>query len=190
MEKVIRIFHSFAEAEAADRDYYQRFTSAERLDQLAEFLACFSDGLLPRLQAALRAILASGVDYVVTGQLAVVFYGRPRYLLNLDAVVEHAHDLVGIRGALRDAGATVTEPGPRDVALTATLCPLEISVSTEFAGVATNELIAQRVAAVFAGVPASFPTRKHLLEHKRTLGRLKDRVDIEEIEDYGQPESY
>ena len=39
MEKVFRIFHSFAEAEKADREYYRSLTPERRLKILFELVA-------------------------------------------------------------------------------------------------------------------------------------------------------
>ena len=39
MEKVARIFHSFADADRADREYYQSLTPEQRLEILFELVA-------------------------------------------------------------------------------------------------------------------------------------------------------
>jgi hypothetical protein len=39
MEKVIRKFHSFAEAEKADREYYRSLTPEQRLEILFDMVA-------------------------------------------------------------------------------------------------------------------------------------------------------
>jgi hypothetical protein len=41
----VRLFHSFAEAEAADREYYRSLTPQERLDILLEMVARHRESL-------------------------------------------------------------------------------------------------------------------------------------------------
>ncbi len=43
MEKVVRVFHSFEEADAADREYYRSLTGQEKLDLMVDFLAAFRE---------------------------------------------------------------------------------------------------------------------------------------------------
>ena len=43
MDKVVRKFGSFAEAEKADREYYRSLTGQQRLDILLELLASVQD---------------------------------------------------------------------------------------------------------------------------------------------------
>ena len=43
MEKVVRKFGSFAEAEKADREYYRSLTGQQRLDILLELIASVQD---------------------------------------------------------------------------------------------------------------------------------------------------
>lgn len=43
MDKVVRKFGSFAEAEKADREYYRSLTGQQRLDILLELLASAQD---------------------------------------------------------------------------------------------------------------------------------------------------
>lgn len=43
MEKVVRVFHSFEEADAADREYYRSLTGQEKLELMVDFLAAFRE---------------------------------------------------------------------------------------------------------------------------------------------------
>jgi len=45
MERTIRKFRSFAEAERADREYYRSLTPQQRLDILLELVATYTEGL-------------------------------------------------------------------------------------------------------------------------------------------------
>ena len=57
MEKGLRIFHTFAEAERADREYYRALTPEQRLEILFELVAAQQPhGTEQRLERVCRII--------------------------------------------------------------------------------------------------------------------------------------
>ena len=57
MEKAARVFHSFAEAEQADADYYRSLTPEQRLEILFELVKSQQpDGTEQRLERVCRVI--------------------------------------------------------------------------------------------------------------------------------------
>ena len=57
MEKAVRIFHSFAEAEQADREYYASLTPEQRLELVFELTATQqANGTEQRLERVCRVI--------------------------------------------------------------------------------------------------------------------------------------
>lgn len=56
MEKVVRKFKTFAEAEAADREFYNSLTPDERVDILLELIAQYHGGTQPRLERVCRVV--------------------------------------------------------------------------------------------------------------------------------------
>ena len=59
MEKVVRVFNSFEEAEAADREYYRNLTPEQRLRILFNIVAtdeAGKDGTQERFQRVYRVI--------------------------------------------------------------------------------------------------------------------------------------
>jgi hypothetical protein len=57
VEKVARIFGSFAEADKADRESYQSFTPEQRLEMLCDLIAsAYPDEIKQRLERVYRVI--------------------------------------------------------------------------------------------------------------------------------------
>jgi hypothetical protein len=57
VEKVVRIFNSFAEADKADRESYQPFTPEQRLEMLCDLIAsAYPDEIKQRLERVCRVI--------------------------------------------------------------------------------------------------------------------------------------
>ena len=57
VEKVARIFSSFAEADKADRESYQSFTPEQRLEMLCDLIAsAYPDEIKQRLERVCRII--------------------------------------------------------------------------------------------------------------------------------------
>jgi hypothetical protein len=57
VEKMARIFSSFAEADKADRESYQSFTPEQRLEMLCDLIAsAYPDEIKQRLERVCRVI--------------------------------------------------------------------------------------------------------------------------------------
>lgn len=62
MEREIRIFHTFADAERADDDYYASLSPQERVDLLLELIAQYQESLgeaASRLERVCRVVALS-----------------------------------------------------------------------------------------------------------------------------------
>ncbi len=142
----------------------------------------------PDFRDLLAEFNAAGVEYLVVGAHALAAHGHVRATKDLDVWVNPSPgnaskvlDALGSFGApLQDLVAhDLTQPG---LIFQVGLPPVRIDVLTSIDGVEFAEAWAERVETTFAGQPAAVLSRRHLIQNKRTTGRLQDLADIEQLE--------
>ncbi|HEV8241508.1 MAG TPA: hypothetical protein VGS57_19255 [Thermoanaerobaculia bacterium] len=135
----------------------------------------------------LRALLQSGVEFVVVGAHAMAVHGVPRATGDLDLVVrpttENARRLVA---ALRAFGAPLEAHGvgERDFSSPGAvyqigLPPRRIDLLTSLTGVSFDDAWAGRVEIHVADFTVPFLGRDALLHNKRATARDKDLADLQ-----------
>ncbi|HEX5760838.1 MAG TPA: hypothetical protein VF121_16735 [Thermoanaerobaculia bacterium] len=142
----------------------------------------------PDFRDLLAEFNAAGVDYLVVGAHALAAHGHVRATKDLDVWVNPSPDNAPrVLRALAAFGAPLHELSKDDLAqpdliYQVGLPPVRIDVLTSIDGVAFAEAWAERVETTFAGERAAVLSRRHLVQNKRTSGRLQDLADIERLE--------
>ena len=151
MNKAVRKFRSFAEAEKADRTFYKKLSGNERLQLLLELL-----NHAPEQRPELNS---RGSDYVIVGAHSLAFHGRPRYTGDLDILIrptpENAVKLVDLLNTFGSAHS-----GLREVDFTTPTqiiqlgrAPNRIDLLTSISDVTSNEAFDTRIPAELNGIP-------------------------------------
>lgn len=131
------------------------------------------------------------VKYLTIGGFAVNFYGYNRTTGDIDILIEDTiENRKNLRSTLKDIGVgdfpeiehTQLIPGWTDF----TLGPgLRLDVMTSVKGLdqeSFEELFAISEITQIRSVPVRFIDFKHLIQTKKATNRLKDQLDIEELE--------
>jgi len=151
VNKAVRKFRSFAEAEKADRTFYKKLSGNERLQLLLELL-----NHAPEQRPELNS---RGSDYVIVGAHSLAFHGRPRYTGDLDILIrptpENAVKLVDLLNTFGSAHS-----GLREVDFTTPTqiiqlgrAPNRIDLLTSISDVTSNEAFDTRIPAELNGIP-------------------------------------
>lgn len=128
------------------------------------------------------------VEYVVVGAFAVAHCTSPRATADIDFVMRQSDANAGrLREALRKFGFSLTGENFRkrsapNCILQLGTAPYRIDILTSILGVETEDLIENRVLGVMTGLPVHFPSKADLIKAKRASGRLKDLVDLKNLE--------
>jgi len=109
VNKAVRKFRSFAEAEKADRTFYKKLSGNERLQLLLELLNHAPE----QRPEFLELLNLRGSDYVIVGAHSLAFHGRPRYTGDLDILIrptpENAVKLVDLLNTFGSAHSGLRE---------------------------------------------------------------------------------
>ena len=149
-----------------------------------------------RLRALLRQLVGHGVDFVIVGGIAMIAHGSGRLTQDLDICYStDAANLEALGNALTDLGARlhgVPENVPfvpdartlrRTMILTLDSHEGKIDLLVEPAGAPRYALLRDHaLAAELDGVTVLVASLDDLESMKRAAGRLKDQIDLEEIE--------
>lgn len=136
----------------------------------------------------LRALVASGVEFLLVGAHAMAAHGVPRATIDLDvrASTENAPRVIA---ALRAFGAPLSAHGvtQEDFERSGTvyqlgLPPNRIDLITRISGVEFEEAWASRIITKIGDLEIPVIGRGPLLANKRASGRDKDWVDVRLLE--------
>ena len=136
----------------------------------------------------LLAFNAQGVEYLVVGAHALAVYGHVRATKDLEVWVRaDGTNAKRILRALSAFGAPLDDLTTDDLSKTGTVFqigvpPLRIDLITSIDGVDFTEAWPDRFDTSFGGVPVFVISRHHLITNKRTVGRLQDLADVEQLE--------
>lgn len=136
----------------------------------------------------LRALSATGANFLVVGAYAVTAYAEPRATGDIDLWVEPSQEnAVHVYEALRIFGAPLESIQLEELARPGIIfqmgvAPVRIDILTAIDGVDFHEAWAAR-SSLFVDTE-SFPLigRDHLIMNKRATGRTKDILDLELLE--------
>lgn len=133
----------------------------------------------------LACLNARSVEYIVVGGYAVAFHGFVRFTGDFDVFVRPTLENGGrVMAAMRDFGNLPPTLNLTDFEDTRTIIqmgrePVRIDVITGIEGVTWEEAFASRIAAHYGDIDAHFIGIDALLKNKKTVGRLKDLMDLE-----------
>jgi hypothetical protein len=194
MKRELRVFHSFAEAEAADRANYRSLTPEQRLEILFEMIAAQRDDTHEDAQgvrALVESLVAANVRFVVAGGYAVCYHGHPRYTGDIDILIARdPENTARVAAALRafgapDSGVKLEDLVQPDMVIQLGVPPNRIDVLTSIEAVEFEEAWASRNEAVLDGLRVPFLSRELLIRNERAIGRQRDLADVETLEDSG-----
>lgn len=129
-----------------------------------------------------------GVEYLVVGAHALAAHGHVRATKDLDVWVRpEPANARRVLAALRAFGAPLQGLVEADLAHPGLIFqmgvpPLRIDVLTAIDGVSFDEAWRVRLRARFGEMEVPVLSREHLIQNKRTVGRLQDLADIERLE--------
>lgn len=129
------------------------------------------------------------VDYAICGGHAVAFYGFPRMTLDFDILVNPTeNNAKNLMCALNEFGfgdipdlneALFCQKG---VVFSLGVQPNQIDLLTSMSSQPETEIFEHKVVGELEGIEVFFVSYDDLLRAKKEAGRLKDLLDIEELE--------
>jgi predicted nucleotidyltransferase len=141
--------------------------------------------LPPDFREFLKLLNSSSVEYLVIGGYAVNYYGFPRATADLDIWIAVSPDNAQrITEALRGFGFPQADAAlfqrERQI-IRMGVPPVRLEILTTISGVDFADCYARRLEAELDGVTVNFIQLDDLKRNKRASGRLKDRVDLEQL---------
>ena len=128
------------------------------------------------------------VEYIVVGAHALAAHGHVRATKDLDIWVRPSTDNAKrVFSALQAFGAPLLDLTESDLAEPGLIFqigvpPVRIDVITAIDVVHFMEAWPDRMLTKFADQPAAVLSREHLIQNKRTAGRMQDLADVETLE--------
>ncbi len=142
----------------------------------------------------IEALNYNNVDYIIVGGYAVGFYGYYRYTSDLDILIRPSTENIdNLFKAFEKFGAP-TNNLDRNVFLQkpTAICPcpgisfgrepIRLEVISAISGVSFDEAWQNKEVRQVQGVSINVLNVQDLVKNKLTTNRLKDRIDIEELE--------
>ncbi len=142
----------------------------------------------PNFKELLLAFNAHDVEYLIVGAHALAAHGHVRATKDMDIWVRpEKANAQKVLEALSDFGAplmdlTVDDLSRKETIFQIGLPPVRIDVITYIDGVEFADAWPDRLEMSFGGVPAFVISRHHLIMNKRTVGRLQDLADVQQLE--------
>lgn len=136
----------------------------------------------------LSALFAAGVEFIIVGAHALAVHGYPRATGDLDIWVRpDADNADRVLNALREFGAPLLDLSKQDLMRDDTVFqfgvpPNRIDLLTGISGVNFEDAWQRRVFIEMEGLKLPVLSREDLILNKRTVGRPKDRLDVEWLE--------
>jgi hypothetical protein len=133
------------------------------------------------------ALSDAGVEFLVVGGHAVMFYSEPRYTKDIDIWVRPTRaNAQHVIAALTKFGAPLADLSVEDLAVEGTVFqigvePNRIDVTTSIDGVDFARAWPSRVAASYGSAPIQILGKCDLQENKRASGRPQDLLDLERL---------
>jgi hypothetical protein len=134
---------------------------------------------------------ARNVDYLLVGGQAVIAHGYPRLTKDLDLWVRPtSSNGERVLSALEAYGTPLDQLSPLQFENPRTLLmlgrdPFRIDILTDLPGISFDEAWRDRIGIVLDGVAVPVIGKRDLIMNKRTVGRLQDLADADELEKLG-----
>jgi hypothetical protein len=142
--------------------------------------------LLPReFKEFLRLLNSANVEYLLVGGFAVNYHGFPRPTGDIDIwIARTPENAERVAAAVRSFGFGEAEAGmflePGKI-IRMGVPPMRIEVLTSVSAIEFEPCFSQRITAEIDGVPVPVIDLHSLRVNKRAAGRLKDRLDLEQL---------
>ena len=141
----------------------------------------------PDFRDLLRAFNDEGVEYLVAGAHAVIYYTEPRYTKDLDIwirpVIENARR---VHGALTRFGAPLEDVEIEDfcdeeLVYQIGIAPNRIDILMGIAGIDFESAWEDRVKSSYGQIPIHLMGRRSLIRAKEAAGRPQDLLDLDRL---------
>lgn len=132
---------------------------------------------------------AEGVEYLLVGAHAVIFYAEPRYTKDLDIWVNPSpENTEKIWRALEKFGAPLEGVNRSDFTDTELIYqigvePNRIDVIMGLSGLTFDAAYRNSVESTYGGIPIRIIGKSDLVAAKKATGRKQDMLDVERLED-------
>jgi len=142
----------------------------------------------PDFRDLLSAFSGEGVEFLIVGAHAVMFYSEPRYTKDLDILVKPSPENARrVWNALIAFGAPLTDVVVDDFANPGVVYqigvePNRIDILTSIAGLDFDAAFRNKTQSAYEGVPIYLPSKEDLIAAKRASGRKQDLLDVERME--------
>ena len=141
--------------------------------------------LPPDFKEFLKLLNSSKVEYLVVGGYAVNYYGFPRATADLDIwIAISADNARRLEGVVRQFGFAQAEAAtflqPRKV-IRMGVPPVRLEILTSISGVQFADCYRRRLEVELDGVTTPLIDLDDLKRNKLAAGRLKDRLDLEQL---------
>lgn len=140
------------------------------------------------LREFVELFLSLNIDFVVVGAFAVGHYGYVRTTGDVDLLVRIAPDNARLvvqafeQFGFRDVDLTTDDFLREGQTIQLGREPNRVDVLTSITGVSSDEIWATREEGELDGLKVWFISRECLIRNKRATGRLKDQLDVQELE--------
>ena len=129
------------------------------------------------------------VEFLICGGHAVAFHGFPRMTMDVDILVKpEENNSLKLQLALNDFGfGNIEELSPdkfqqRGTVVSLGVQPNQLDLLTSVSTQDESEIFSHKVSGQFADFTLDFLSYEDLIRAKKEAGRLKDLLDIEELE--------
>jgi hypothetical protein len=141
--------------------------------------------LPPDFKEFLKLLNSNKVEYLVVGGYAVNYYGFPRATADLDIwIAIHPDNARRVADVLQRFGFAQAHTAiflqPRKV-IRMGVPPVRLEILTSISGVDFRDCYGRHVEADWDGVPVPLIDLEDLKRNKQASGRLKDRLDLEQL---------
>jgi predicted nucleotidyltransferase len=141
--------------------------------------------LPPDFKEFLKLLNSNDVEYLVIGGYAVNYYGFPRATADLDIwIAMHPENANRIAGVLQTFGFTQANPEaflePRKI-IRMGVPPVRLEILTSISGVDFADCYRRRTRVELDGISVPLIHLEDLKRNKLASGRLKDRLDLENL---------
>ena len=136
----------------------------------------------------LRLLEKNNVEYMIVGGYAVAFHGYPRFTKDIDIFFEVSQkNISALKQALLDFGfsdSDLSEELLYEIGniITFGIAPVRIDLLNEIDGVNFASAKLNRVRGKYGNAEVFFIGKEDLKQNKRATPRIKDKADLEELE--------
>ncbi len=130
-----------------------------------------------------------GVEYLIVGAYAVMFYAEPRFTKDIDIWVNPTLENAGkVYHALRRFGApleniTQEDFSNKELVYQIGIAPNRIDIIMDIGNIPFDIAYHNAEKSAYDGVPINILGKKELVQSKKTIGRKQDLIDIDKLEE-------